>query len=213
MYNPSTYSYLLTPTKGWVVSKGAVMSAFVNYVLTLGQQKAPSMNYASLGLSLERYGIDQVINNVPGSVSPTAAEDQAYACGDLTPTEVQAGQTTPTCGVTNGAAPPAPPGAPATALTNGSTGAAKTGSTAKTSTAKTSTAKAGTAGGASTVGNTGVGGATGADPSVAITGVSPSMATTGSNPVPTVVLGVVLFVVGWAVRRRLLLDRRTRRIE
>ena len=54
------------------------MSAFVNYVLTLGQEKAPSMNFASLGLSLERYGIDQVINNVPGAVSPTAAEDQAY---------------------------------------------------------------------------------------------------------------------------------------
>ena len=30
------------------------MSAFVNYVLTLGQQKSPSIGYASLGLSLER---------------------------------------------------------------------------------------------------------------------------------------------------------------
>jgi ABC-type phosphate transport system substrate-binding protein len=214
VYNPSTYSYLLTPTKGWVASKGAVMSAFVNYVLTLGQEKAPSMNFASLGLSLERYGIDQVINNVPGSVSPTAAEDQGYACGDLTPTEVQAGQTTPTCGVTNGVAPPAPPGAAATALTNGTTGTtAKSGTTAKTGTTKAGTAKTGTAAVGASVGTTGTGSATGADPSVAITGVNPSMATTGSNPVPAVVLGVALFVVGWAVRRRLLLDRRTRSIE
>ena len=57
----------------------------------------------------ERYGIDEVIANVPGAVDPTAAESAAYSCGDLTPTEVQAGQTTPTCGVTNGAAPPPPP--------------------------------------------------------------------------------------------------------
>ncbi|MGO8861964.1 MAG: substrate-binding domain-containing protein [Acidimicrobiales bacterium] len=41
VYNPSTYSYLMTPTKGWSAAKGATMSAFVNYALTLGQQKAP----------------------------------------------------------------------------------------------------------------------------------------------------------------------------
>ena len=34
VYNPSTYSYLLTPTQGWVASKGATMSQFVNYTLT-----------------------------------------------------------------------------------------------------------------------------------------------------------------------------------
>ncbi len=106
VYNPSTYSYLLTPTTGWDSSKGATVSAWVNYVLTLGQQVAPKIDFASLGLSLERYGIDNVIEHVPGAVSPTASEDQGYACGDLTPTEVQAGQTTATCGVTNGVAPP-----------------------------------------------------------------------------------------------------------
>ncbi len=41
VYNPSTYSYLLTPTKGWSTAKGDTMSQFVNYVLTLGQQAAP----------------------------------------------------------------------------------------------------------------------------------------------------------------------------
>jgi ABC-type phosphate transport system substrate-binding protein len=52
VYNPSTYSYLLIPTTGWSAAKGAVMSAFVNYALTIGQTKAPGFGYASLGLSL-----------------------------------------------------------------------------------------------------------------------------------------------------------------
>ena len=111
--------------QGWAPPKGPTMSQFVNYVLTLGQQAAPKFGYASLGLSLERYGIDQVIANVPGAVDPTAAESAAYACGDLTPTEVQAGQTTPTCGVTNGTPPPPPPGAANIATVNGNTAAGK----------------------------------------------------------------------------------------
>jgi ABC-type phosphate transport system substrate-binding protein len=200
VYNPSTYSYLLTPTTGWSSAKGAVMSAYVNYVLTLGQQAAPAMDFASLGLSLERYGIDQVINNVPGSVSPTAAESQGYACGDLTPTEVQAGQTTPTCGVTNGAAPPAPPGAPTTQLTNGAKGGgAIASSTVKTPGVSSNSRIATTSGGSSAV-----------DPSVALTGTNPSMAFTGSNPLPTLVAGAVLFLVGFVGRRRILGARRIR---
>jgi phosphate transport system substrate-binding protein len=67
VYNPSTYSYLLTPTTGWQTSKGAVMSAFVNYVLTLGQAGAPKIGFATLGLSLERYGINAVTADVPGT--------------------------------------------------------------------------------------------------------------------------------------------------
>ncbi len=109
VYNPSTYSYLLTPTKGWSCAKGTTMSKFVNYALTLGQQKSPSFFYASLGLSLERYGINAVIQDVPCAVAVTSAEQSGYACGDLTPQEVAAGQTVPTCGVTNATAP-LPPG-------------------------------------------------------------------------------------------------------
>jgi ABC-type phosphate transport system substrate-binding protein len=208
VYNPSTYSYLLTPTTGWSKTKGAVMSAYVNYVLTLGQQEAPKLNFASLGLSLERYGIDHVIDDVPGAVSPTGAESQGYSCGDLTPSEVQGGQTTPTCGVTNGAAPPAPPGAPAAALTNGNTSSKSTAKTSATSKAKAATA--------SDTGSavTGAAGAevAGANPSVALSG-DPSMAFTGGDPVPTLVLGAVLVLVGWAARRRLLVARRIRRVE
>jgi ABC-type phosphate transport system substrate-binding protein len=140
VYNPSTYSYLLTPTTGWSAAKGVVLSNYVNYVLTLGQHEAPSMDFATLGLSLERYGIDKVIADVPGAVDPTASENTAYSCGDLTPTEVQAGQTTPTCGVTNGAAPPAPPGEAAITATAGGT----TATTVAAGAAVTATTQPGT---------------------------------------------------------------------
>ena len=140
VYNPSTYSYLLTRTTGWSAAKGDTMSQYVNYVLTLGQQEAPKFGYASLGLSLERYGIDTVVANVPGAVDPTSSENSAYACGDLTPTEVQAGQTTPTCGVTNGNAPPPPPGATnVTTVNGGGAGGTAAVSTATTGAAGTST--------------------------------------------------------------------------
>ncbi len=182
VYNPSTYSYLLTPTKGWNQTKGATMSQFVNYVLTLGQQAAPKFGYASLGLSLERYGIDQVIGNVPGAVDPTAAESAAYSCGDLTPTEVQAGQTTPTCGVTNGNPPPPPPGAANIATVNGNT-------------AHATTAGAGAGAGAGS-------GASGVDPGVSLASTS-AMAGTGSNPVPLIIFGVLLLAAGVIGRRRL----------
>jgi hypothetical protein len=39
------------------------------------------------------------------------------------------------------------------------------------------------------------------------------MAMTGGNPAPTVVVGAILVVVGWAARRRLLMTRRVRRVE
>jgi ABC-type phosphate transport system substrate-binding protein len=105
VYNPSTYTYLLAKTTGSDPSIGAVLSGFVNYALTLGQQAAPSFGYASLGLSLEQYGVDTVNAEVPGAVPLTATEQAAYACGDLTPTEVAAGRSTPTCAATAPSSP------------------------------------------------------------------------------------------------------------
>ena len=200
VYNPSTYSYLLTPTTGWAASKGDTMSQFVNYVLTLGQQTAPSFGYASLGLSLEQYGVNAVQKNVPGAVPPTAAESQAYSCGDLTPTEVQAGQTTPTCGIVNATAPP--PGASA----GTSTGAPVTPTT-KTTSAAAAAAAAGSH--ATTSGElaSSSGGSGGVDPGVALTGVS-TMAGTGINAIPFTVLGVFLFLIGFVGRRFFLRRRR-----
>jgi hypothetical protein len=192
VYNPSTYSYLLTQTTGWSPQKGDTMSQFVNFVLTLGQQLAPKYGYATLGLSLERYGIDKVIADVPGAVDPTAAESSAYSCGDLTPTEVQAGQTTPTCGVTNGTPPPPPPGAANVATTNGNTAAGKAAAIA--------TSAKGGAG--SSGGSAAGGGAGGVDPSVSLVGTS-AMASTGIDALPVLVFGVLLLAVGWIGRRRM----------
>jgi phosphate transport system substrate-binding protein len=198
VYNPSTYSYLLTPTTGWSPAKGDTMSQFVNYVLTLGQQVAPKYGYATLGLSLERYGIDQVIANVPGAVDPTAAESAAYSCGDLTPTEVQAGQTTPTCGVTNGTPPPPPPGAANVTTVNGNTAAGKAAAIA-------TSAKGGAGSGGS-----GAGAGGGVDPSVSLVGAS-AMASTGMDALPVLAFGVLLLTGGWIGRRRMRRPGRSRR--
>jgi ABC-type phosphate transport system substrate-binding protein len=209
VYNPSTYSYLLTPTTGWPATKGATMSAFVNYVLTLGQEGAPKIGYASLGLSLEQYGINAVTADVPGAVAPTKAEDAGYACGDLTPSEVAAGQTTPTCGVTDVTAPPPPPNAG-----NGGTAAKSTttsGATTKSSATVKAKTAAGTSAGGSTTGATTPGGGTASvDPGVSLSGTTP-LATTGADPVPLVVGGVVLVIGAWVVRRRLLRPARIER--
>jgi len=178
VYNPSTYSYLLTPTTGWSPAKGTTMSNFVNFVLTLGQQAAPSFGYASLGLSLEQYGINAVTTNVPGSVAPTAAEKAAYACGDLTPSEVAAGQTTPTCGIVNQtAAPPKPNSGTATGLSS--------------------------SGGSSTAGG---GPGTGADPGVSLSGAT-GLPNTGGNPLPLTILGAALVTLGFIGRRVYLWQR------
>jgi phosphate transport system substrate-binding protein len=237
VYNPSTYSYLLTPTSGWPATKGQTMSQFVDYVLTLGQQSAPSFGYASLGLSLEQYGINAVQTNVPGAVAPTAAEENARQCGDLTPTEVAAGQTTPTCGVvtataappsaTSGVAKGAPvtspaggvPASPTTAGGTPSTGATSPttkGSTAtgtKTSTgSKTPNSSSGSSLAlGSSPGSTGsdtVSSSAGSvDPAVSLSGVA-AMPNTGSDPVPLTAVGAGLLVVGYLGRRRILNRRR-----
>jgi phosphate transport system substrate-binding protein len=196
VYNPSTYSYLLAKTTGSSPTLGAVLSGYVNYALTLGQSASPSFGYASLGLSLEQYGIKAVLADVPGAVAVTAAEQKGYACGDLTPTEVQAGQTTPTCGVVLATAPQ--PGA------NGghASGAAATNGASKTTGATAATGGVSSAGGAAGGGGGG-GGEGGVDPAVSLSGGS-GLAFTGSNPLPLVVIGAVLFVGAWLVRRRLL---------
>jgi hypothetical protein len=190
VYNPSTYSYLLTPTTGWSPTKGQTMSNFVNYALTLGQKGAPSIGYASLGLSLEQYGVNAVTTNVPGSVRPTTAELAAYSCGDLTPTEVQAGQRTPTCGVTNQTAAPPPP--------NGGTAQGKGASASTASTASTGHTAASTS-------PTG-GSVAGVNPFISLSAPN-GLPNTGGHPIPLTILGSALIFIGW-IGRRLVLTRR-----
>lgn len=206
VYNPSTYSYLLTPTTGWSAAKGDTMSQLVNYALTLGQKQAPSIGYASLGLSLERYGVNSVDAAVPGAVKPTAAEAAAYNCGDLTPAEVVAGQQTPTCGVTNSNNS----STPGQSASGGGSSTTIGGTTGTTKGATAHTAGAGSNGtgsaGSSTAGSgTGSGSpsATGADAAVSLGGSSSALATTGGSPLPIAVPGFVLLVVGLVLRRRL----------
>ncbi|HEY4928019.1 MAG TPA: substrate-binding domain-containing protein [Acidimicrobiales bacterium] len=198
VYNPSTYSYLLTPAAGWQPAKGAVMSAYVNYALTLGQKLLPSNGFASLGLSLERYGIDSVIQDVPGAVAVTAAENAGYSCGDLTPSEVAAGQTTPTCGVTVASAPIPPKNGVGSSLD----GSATSGGAGGSSSAGGGSGGSGSSGGSS-------GGAGGVDPAVSLSGSVP-LAFTGGDPRPVVLIGMLLLLTGWAGRRRLIGARRRR---
>jgi ABC-type phosphate transport system substrate-binding protein len=192
VYNPSTYSYLITPAQGWDATKGKVMSEYVNYALTLGQQRAPTIGYASLGLSLEQFGVDAMKANVPGWVPPTSAEQAAYSCGDFTPAEVQAGATAPSCGVTN----------PASAAASGSIAHTTVGA-----------GPGATAGAGGTGGPRGTGGASGgsgalasADPSVSLNGGT-SMAFTGGNPAPLLAGGATLTLIAIVARRRLLARR------
>jgi phosphate transport system substrate-binding protein len=188
VYNPSTYTYLLVKTTGSDPVLGAVLSGFVNYSLTLGQQQSPSFGYASLGLSLEKYGVDQVKANVPGAVAPTAAEQSAYSCGDLTPAEVQAGQTTPTCGVLN------------TAAQAGGSSAAAAAAAARAAAA--AAAAAGGGGSGSGAGGSG----SGVNAGVSLSGGT-GLAFTGGDPVPLVAVGGLLMVGAWLVRRRLMRRR------
>jgi len=70
VYNPSSYSYLLARLD-LPPEKGAVLGLFANYSLTFGQQKAPALQYAELGRSLEQFGLDQV-KRIRGAPAPTA---------------------------------------------------------------------------------------------------------------------------------------------
>jgi len=101
VYNPSTVSDFLTPTSGWSPDKGATVSGFLNYALTIGQQHAPQFGYASLGSSLEQAGLQRAARDLPGAVAPTADEQSALACGDLTSAEAQTGQLAPPCWTPN----------------------------------------------------------------------------------------------------------------
>ena len=178
VYNPSTYSYLLTHTSGWSPDKGAVLSAFANYALTLGQEKAPEIGYASLGLSLEQYGVNAIKQSVPGAVALTSAEQGAYQCGDFTPSEVAAGATSPTCGVIN---------------TNNSSTPGQAANGGGSAHANSASATKPTGGGS---------GANGVDPSVSLSG-SASLAFTGAHPLPILGIGLFLTMVGWWARRRI----------
>ncbi len=89
VYNPSTYSYVLARTDGsYGNGYGQTLGGFLNYVLTIGEKQASSIDYASIGLSLEQFGISQA-QNIPGYPTLTATEQANFAAGDVTPAIVQ----------------------------------------------------------------------------------------------------------------------------
>ena len=140
--------------------------------------------------------------DVPGAVATTdGREAKGYSCGDLTPAEVAAGQTTPTCGVTN-----------ATASSPASTAATGAGSTTKgTSGSTSSTARSSTGGGSSGGGaatSAGGGGSAPGGPSAGVSlGAQAPLATTGGNPLPLLAVGAILTLAGWFGRRRMVAAR------
>jgi hypothetical protein len=85
-YNPSTYSYMLVRLTGADAGKGASITAFAEFCLTIGQSQASQLSYASIGRNLILYGLDR-LKSVPGYVPPTAAEIAAIPAVDTAPSK------------------------------------------------------------------------------------------------------------------------------
>ncbi len=138
VYNPSTYSYMLARTDGsYGTGYGQVLGGFLNYVLTVGEKEAPSIDYADIGLALEQYGVTQA-TNIPGYPALTPTEQANFAAGDVTPSIVQ--QTA--CGAAFQLAAPATTTTTAATTTTGKTAPGVTTATTtepSTSTPKTTT--------------------------------------------------------------------------
>jgi len=125
-YNPSTYSYLLMPLTGIAASKGAALTQFAEYCLTIGQQEASRLGYASIGRALIQFGLQRV-QQVPGYVAPTSAELAAIP-GQSTGTS---GATTTTAATSGTSATTATTAAASLHTTVTTTGAATSGATTR----------------------------------------------------------------------------------
>jgi phosphate transport system substrate-binding protein len=75
-YNPSTYSYMLVRLTGRSNAIGASVTAFANYCLTIGEEEAPSLGYATINRSLIEFALNR-LQAVPGYVAPTPPEQAA----------------------------------------------------------------------------------------------------------------------------------------
>ena len=190
VYNPSTYSYLLTPTTGWQPAKGAVMSQFVNYVLTLGQQKCAVVRLRQPRVCRSNGTASTPSRGTCRGPSRPRRRSSRLRLRRPHAQEVAAGQTTPTCGVLN------------TGATQGTAGAGA-GTATGSGGSLASTGGAGAQGhGVSTSGSSTGGGA---DPSVSLTGAA-SMAGTGIDAIPVTIVGLSLLLIG-VIGRRLLKRR------
>ena len=123
LYNPSSYSYLIAPTKGFSESKGKTIAAYIQYSVLDGQKKANSLGYAALPtnlVALALNGADQIPGAPPrpkDAPPPDAALGKGQTVGgggssggSGTRTQVRGAQTTNTGGGAAAAPTPGPLG-------------------------------------------------------------------------------------------------------
>lgn len=65
-YFPSTYSYTIAQTRGFDPAKGAVLSTFLYYAVTKGQERAEPLLYSRLSSVLVNLALDK-ISQIPGA--------------------------------------------------------------------------------------------------------------------------------------------------
>jgi ABC-type phosphate transport system substrate-binding protein len=218
-YNPSTYSYMLVRLTGRSADVGASVTAFANYCLTIGEQEAPNLGYATINRSLILFALDR-LKAVPGYVAPTAAETAAI------PAAGQNNNTNTLGGGGSSAAPSTSPGgggsssgggAPAGPSSgSGSSGAGSSG-VGGSSSGGTGAGRTGTG---STSGNSAVAGGTahsGLSGSAALASVDPSASLGTTGPLGRTGIegdllagsGALLLILGEASRRLAARRRRT----
>lgn len=191
-YNPSTYSYLLLNIGSAAnAAKGQTLTEFADYCLTIGQQQADSLGYASIGRSLIMFGLNR-LQVVPGDVGPTQAELNAVPAVQ----QVVAHATT--------LSPTGVPTTPSKVATTSSSTKAASSSTGTNSSAvdtrSTGAASAGT--GAATL--------VGADPAVSLSALTGPLGKTGVDTAILLGLGGALLLAGEAWRRAARRSRRAR---
>ena len=219
-YNPSTYSYLILPITGVSAGRGATLTAFANYSLTIGQTEANQLTYASIGKTLEEFGLNR-IKAVPGYVPPTADETAAIATTDIGQqgsggSGSTGGGPAATAATTSAAGSSAAPSAGGAA--GGAAGSAGGGGAAGGSVGGGSTAATGGAGGArSSVGGsarartgTAAGLAGSADPNASLDPSVGAFARTGIESELLALVGLGLLLAG-GVGRHLTRRRRVPR--
>jgi ABC-type phosphate transport system substrate-binding protein len=65
-YFPSSYSYAIVPTSGISTEKGAALASFLNYAVTIGQEKADLLGYAPLSLEIVDISLNEIVK-IPGA--------------------------------------------------------------------------------------------------------------------------------------------------
>ena len=143
-YFPSTYSYAIAQTDGFSPAKGQVLSSFLYYAVTKGQQSAEKLGYCRLSTYVVQLALDKA-SQIPGAGPP--------------PTDL-AGAPPPPRGGPTGVVPSGGGSSAGAGAAGGKAGSTKAGSTQAGSTKSGGKAGAGVGGtGAAAAGATGAVGA------------------------------------------------------